>query len=79
MPRFFHHPQIYELIQLIPENVVDHWQKEVKTKMRSVIFNLLLILFFVPKTGLEPAHLAAPPPEDGASTNFATWAAVALS
>lgn len=31
--------------------------------------------FLVPKTGLEPAHLAAPPPEDGASTNFATWAA----
>gem|GEM_PF-6858184 len=29
---------------------------------------------FVPRTGLEPAHLAAPPPEDGASTNFATWA-----
>ena len=30
--------------------------------------------FFVPRTGFEPAHLAAPPPEDGASTNFATWA-----
>ena len=29
---------------------------------------------FVPRTGFEPAHLAAPPPEDGASTNFATWA-----
>ena len=29
---------------------------------------------FVPKTGVEPAHLAAPPPEDGASTNFAIWA-----
>ena len=28
----------------------------------------------VPRTGLEPAHLAAPPPEDGASTNFAIWA-----
>jgi hypothetical protein len=28
----------------------------------------------VPRTGFEPAHLAAPPPEDGASTNFATWA-----
>jgi hypothetical protein len=28
----------------------------------------------VPRTGVEPAHLAAPPPEDGASTNFATWA-----
>ena len=30
----------------------------------------------VPRTGFEPAHLAAPPPEDGASTNFATWAGV---
>jgi hypothetical protein len=29
---------------------------------------------FVPRTGFEPAHLTAPPPEDGASTNFATWA-----
>ncbi len=29
---------------------------------------------YVPRTGFEPAHLAAPPPEDGASTNFATWA-----
>lgn len=29
---------------------------------------------FVPGTGFEPAHLAAPPPEDGASTNFATRA-----
>ena len=28
----------------------------------------------VPRTGFEPAHLTAPPPEDGASTNFATWA-----
>ena len=28
----------------------------------------------VPRTGFEPAHLAAPPPEDGASTNFATRA-----
>jgi hypothetical protein len=28
----------------------------------------------VPRTGFEPAHLSAPPPEDGASTNFATWA-----
>jgi hypothetical protein len=28
----------------------------------------------VPGTGFEPAHLAAPPPEDGASTNFATRA-----
>jgi len=28
----------------------------------------------VPRTGLEPAHLAALPPEDSASTNFAIWA-----
>ena len=28
----------------------------------------------VPRTGFEPAHLAALPPEDSASTNFATWA-----
>jgi hypothetical protein len=28
----------------------------------------------VPRTGFEPAHLTALPPEDSASTNFATWA-----
>ena len=35
-------------------------------------------VFPVPRTGFEPAHLAAPPPEDGASTNFATWASLIL-
>ena len=29
---------------------------------------------FVPRTGLEPAHLAAYAPETYASTNSATWA-----
>ncbi len=24
-------------------------------------------------TGFEPARLAAPPPQDGESTNFSTW------
>ena len=28
----------------------------------------------VPTTGFEPAHLTAPPPQDGVSTNFTTWA-----
>ena len=28
----------------------------------------------VPTTGFEPAHLMAPPPQDGMSTNFTTWA-----
>jgi len=28
----------------------------------------------VPTTGFEPAHLLAPPPQDGMSTNFTTWA-----
>lgn len=30
----------------------------------------------VPTTGLEPAHLTAPPPQDGVSTNFTTWALI---
>ncbi len=29
---------------------------------------------FVPWTGLEPAHLTEPPPQDGVSTNFTTRA-----
>ena len=33
--------------------------------------------FFVPETGFEPARLAAPPPQGGASTNFATRALAA--
>lgn len=36
--------------------------------------NMVLILNFVPTTGFEPAHLMAPPPQDGMSTNFTTWA-----
>ena len=28
----------------------------------------------VPKAGFEPARIAPPPPQDGASTNSATWA-----
>jgi hypothetical protein len=29
---------------------------------------------FVPRTGLEPAHLAELPPQSSVSTNFTTWA-----
>lgn len=36
-------------------------------------------VFLVPRTGLEPAHLAALPPEDSASTNFAIWAGANLA
>ena len=43
-------------------------------KIKKVTCKDYLLLLFVPGTGFEPAHLAAPPPEDGASTNFATWA-----
>jgi len=32
------------------------------------------VTYTVPTTGLEPAHLTAPPPQDGVSTNFTTWA-----
>jgi hypothetical protein len=33
-----------------------------------------VLLIRVPTTGFEPAHLLAPPPQDGMSTNFTTWA-----
>lgn len=33
-----------------------------------------MINLLVPTTGFEPAHLMAPPPQDGMSTNFTTWA-----
>ncbi len=35
-----------------------------------------LFAFLVPSTGFEPARLAAPPPQDGESTNFSNWAFV---
>ena len=35
---------------------------------------LLFSKISVPRTGFEPAHLAALRPEHSASTNFATWA-----
>jgi hypothetical protein len=35
-------------------------------------FEILNLL--VPRTGLEPAHLAALPPQSSVSTNFTTWA-----
>ena len=34
----------------------------------------MINLLFVPTTGFEPARLVAPPPQDGMSTNFTTWA-----
>jgi hypothetical protein len=30
--------------------------------------------FALPRAGLEPARLSAPPPQDGVSTNSTTWA-----
>jgi hypothetical protein len=51
--------------------------EETETKRERVLEIALLSLSLsriVPGTGFEPAHLAAPPPEDGASTNFATRA-----
>jgi hypothetical protein len=44
-----------------------------KKKGSQIIFAILL----VPRTGLEPAHLAELPPEDSVSTNFTTWALMA--
>ncbi len=32
-----------------------------------------LSLFKVTTMGFEPIRLAAPPPQDGESTNFSTW------
>ena len=44
-----------------------------KKKAKLFIYNSLASIF-VPTTGFEPAHLMAPPPQDGMSTNFTTWA-----
>ena len=44
-----------------------------KKKAKLFIYNSLASIF-VPTTGFEPAHLLAPPPQDGVSTNFTTWA-----
>ena len=44
-----------------------------KKKAKLFIYNDLASKK-VPTTGFEPAHLMAPPPQDGMSTNFTTWA-----
>lgn len=33
----------------------------------------------MPTTGFEPARLLAPPPQDGMSTNFTTWASTSAA
>ena len=50
----------------LPEASFGRGHKKSRTSCRT--------FFFVPRTGFEPAHLAALPPEGSASTNFATWA-----
>src|SRR5687768_3023786 len=68
--RFFH-------LRHAPYRLMDHarrkmfcsWDRLQKKKAFSISEKA-----FVPRNGFEPSHLAAPPPEDGASTNFATWA-----
>jgi len=44
-----------------------------KKKAKPFIYNDLAFKK-VPTTGFEPAHQMAPPPQDGMSTNFTTWA-----
>jgi hypothetical protein len=44
-------------------------QKDIQSVLPDVFLFVL-----VPRTGFEPARLWALPPEDSASTNFATWA-----
>lgn len=61
--------RINEAVELIYS--VDKAFIKMKTGQTEENFDLSSL---VPRTGFEPAHLAAPPPEDGASTNFAIWA-----
>jgi hypothetical protein len=44
-------------------------QKDIRCNIPDVF-----LIDLVPRTGFEPARLWALPPEDSASTNFATWA-----
>ena len=43
-------------------------------KIKSTCSDEQVLLIRVPTTGFEPARLLAPPPQDGMSTNFTTWA-----
>ena len=48
---------------------------EVVLKQKTILLKIKRMVFKkVPTTGFEPAHLLAPPPQDGMSTNFTTWA-----
>jgi hypothetical protein len=44
-----------------------------KNPQASLGFFFGLFHLFVTTTGFEPARLAAPPPQDGESTNFSMW------
>jgi|APTNR8051073442_1049403.scaffolds.fasta_scaffold00511_21 hypothetical protein len=53
-----------------PETCVStNFTTSANTNSKLTILNLV-----VPRTGLEPAHLAALPPQSSVSTNFTTWA-----
>jgi site-specific DNA recombinase len=53
---------------------IPHLRRELEENKKGNSLKNCLLSNSVPGTGFEPAHLAAPPPEDGASTNFATRA-----
>ena len=49
-------------------------RSRLKNKTGNATNNKIVGTKYVPGTGFEPARLAAPPPQDGVSTNFTTRA-----
>ncbi len=45
------------------------------TQQKMAFLNAIFY-FYVPRTGLEPASLAALPPQGSEFTNFSTWALI---
>src|SRR5262245_62943327 len=54
------------------------WHKEERRPFETTKAPISRSLFGVPRAGFEPAHLSAPPPQDGVSTNSTTWALTSL-
>lgn len=61
--------RVNEAVELI--YTLDKGFSQKETGQTKEVFDLSCL---VPRTGFEPAHLAALLPENSASTNFATWA-----
>jgi hypothetical protein len=54
------------------------FDRQHRTALAARCRRVILDGYGVPRAGIEPACLSAPPPQDGVSTNSTTWANIRL-